>query len=67
MQNIKILILVLLFSLTVACSDEDDKKKTASGDHVWKQQTDTLKASKDAAQKIQQSIDQEQQKLEQNK
>jgi hypothetical protein len=67
MQNIKSLILVLIFSLTVACSDEDDKNKTRTGDHVWKQQTDTIQASKDAAKKIQQSLDQEQQKLDQNK
>lgn len=67
MQNIKFLILALLVSLAVACSDEDDKKKPATGDHVWKQQTDTLQASKDAANKIQQSLDQQQQKLDENK
>jgi outer membrane biogenesis lipoprotein LolB len=67
MQNIKALVLILLVSLTVACSQEDDKNKKVSGDHVWKQQTDTIQASKDAAKKIQQSLDQEQQNLDKNK
>lgn len=67
MQNIKALLLILLFSLSVACSQEEDKNKKVSGDHVWKQQTDTIQASKDAAKKIQQSLDQEQKDLDANK
>ena len=67
MQNINALLLILLFSLSVACSQEEDKNKKVSGDHVWKQQTDTIQASKDAAKKIQQSLDQEQKDLDANK
>ena len=67
MQNLKTLVLILLFSLTVACSQEEDKNKKVGGDHVWKQQTDTIQASKDAAKKIQQSLDKEQQNLDENK
>ena len=38
-----ILAIVISFLLLIACSDdkEKDKNKT-SGDHVWKEQTDTM-------------------------
>ena len=66
MQNIKALVLILLVSLTVACSQDKDDNKKASGDHVWKSQTDTIQTSKDMAKKIQQSLDQEKKDLDAN-
>ena len=53
----------------VACSDDNDKqesKKESSGDHVWKHQTDTLKSAKEMAKKMQESLDQQQEKMNDN-
>ena len=73
MKKIKGLILLTFISGTasmmVACSDDETQQKVqneSSGDHVWKQQTDTLKSAKDMAKKMQQSLDQQQQKMDEN-
>ena len=73
MKKIKRLILLTFFSVTaltmVACSDDETQQKVqneSSADHVWKQQTDTLKASKDAAKKLQQSLDQQQKQMDES-
>lgn len=74
MKKINTLILLVFISsissFLVACSDDKNEEKSekkieqkTSGDHVWKQQTDTLKAAKDAAKKAQESLDEQQQKL----
>ena len=53
-----------------ACSDENQAENTAapekqsSGDHVWKSQTDTIKTTRDAAKKLQDSLNQQQQKID---
>lgn len=74
MKKINTLILLIFISgissLLVACSDdknEEKSEKKSTGDHVWKQQTDTLKAAKDMAKKAQESLDQQQQQLDENK
>jgi len=68
MKKTKILMLVLFSSLSLimtACSD-DKKEQTNEnkGDHVWKQQTDTLKAAREASEKIQKSMDQQQRNID---
>jgi len=70
MKKIKILMLVLFSSVSLimaACSD-DKKEQTNKnkGDHVWKQQTDTLKSAKEMAEKMQKSMDQMQQNIDEN-
>lgn len=55
----------LITGLT-ACTEESDKNEKKSGDHVWKQQTDTLKKSKDVAKQLQDSLNQQQKKLDEN-
>lgn len=73
MGKIKKLILLVLVSsvavMMVACSEEDEQKKSkneATGDHIWKHQTDALKTSKDVAKKLQESMNQQQQKLDES-
>jgi len=56
-------------SLLDACSEDTDSAKSEnkmSGDHVWKQQTDTLKTSKDMAKKLQDSLNQQQKTMQEN-
>ena len=67
MKSIKPILLFFLLSFTVACSDDDDnKKKEITGDHIWKQQTDALKTSKEVAKQVQKSLDQQKKKLDQS-
>ena len=73
MKKIKTLILVAqilgIASLMIACSDDEENKASQTetqGDHIWKHQTDTLKTSKDAAKKLQESLNLQQQKLDEN-
>ena len=50
----------------IACSDHNDeqeRKKESSGDHVWKTQTDALQSAKDMSKKMQESMDQQQEML----
>jgi uncharacterized lipoprotein YehR (DUF1307 family) len=51
--------------LLAACSDDNGSEKE-KGDHVWKQQTDTLQTSKDAAKKLQESLNQQQKQMDEN-
>ena len=51
----------------VACTDHEDKNtqtKETRTDHVWKNQTDTLKTSKDATRKLQESLNQQQKTID---
>lgn len=68
MNTIKTLVLVGLISSTgslmVACSDKEDRNKESTGDHVWKSKTDTIQTSKDAAKKLQEQLNLQQQKLD---
>jgi len=66
MKTMKTLMILGLFSFITACSDNEDSKKEDKGDHVWKQQTDTLKTSKDAAKKLQEQLNRQQQKLDES-
>lgn len=70
MKKINTLILLIFISsistFLVACSDdknEEKSEKKSSGDHVWKQQTDTLKSAKEMSKKMQESLNEQQQKL----
>ena len=67
MTFFKIIIPFFLLSFLIACTDDENKnKKELSGDHIWKEQTDTLKTSKDVAKQLQQSLDQQKQKLDES-
>ena len=73
MKNLKTITLfgfISIFSLFIAsCSDEAEKqtsKKENSGDHVWKTQTDALQSAKDMAKKMQESLNQQQEKMDEN-
>lgn len=62
---------ILISGLVVTgCSDDPDNddsaKNEARGDHVWKSQTDTLKTAKEMTKKMQESLKQQQQTLEEN-
>ena len=59
-------LLIVITSFMVACSEDNDSDNK-KGDHVWKQQTDTIQQSKDAAKKLQESLKQQQEKMEQSK
>lgn len=71
MTKFKQIIFISFFSIfTLAlssCSDDkqsETKKEEIRGDHVWKNQTDALKSAKEKAKKMQQSIKQQQQTLD---
>jgi len=73
MKNLNNIILVILISalssVLTACSEENStniSKKETNAEHVWKQQTDTLKTSKDVAKKLQDSLNQQQKKLDES-
>ena len=70
MKKIKTVFLLALISglasVMVACSDDESPKKDknkSSGDHVWKHQTDALKSAKEMSKKLQKSLDEQQQNL----
>lgn len=70
MNAIKIWVLAGVISSMAACSDNNDNqagKKEASGEHIWKHQTDALKTSKDAAKQLQDNLNLQQQNIEENK
>ena len=55
-------------SLT-ACSDDSERsgnKTESTGDHVWKTQTDALQSAKDMAKKMQESLNQQQENMDDN-
>ena len=70
MYNLKsILSLIFTASLAaglVACSEENNKDEAKSGDHIWKHQTDTLQTSKDVAKQLQDSLNQQQNNMDEN-
>ncbi len=57
----------LLITFIAGCSDEQENdNKKAERDHVWKNQTDALKSAKEMSRKMQKSLSQQQQTLEEN-
>lgn len=72
MKNLKLLTLLLSISLSlISCSDADDSEKSSSkaetkSDHVWKTQTDALQSAKDMAEKMNESLKQQQEKMDEN-
>ena len=70
MKNIKTFILLGFIStialLLTACSNDSEEsvnKKESTGDHVWKTQTDALQSAKDMSKKMQESMVQQQETL----
>ena len=70
MKNLKTVIFLGVISISAqflgACSDDTEKpasKAESTGDHVWKTQTDTLKSAKDMAKKMQESLKQQEQNM----
>lgn len=60
-----LILIASIATLLLSCS-EDTKSEKEKADHVWKQQTDTLKTSKDVAKKLQDSLNQQQQQMDEN-
>ena len=62
--------LTLIISiLLTACSDDAEQPATeaeATGDHVWKTQTDALQSAKDITKKMQESMKQQQKNMDEN-
>lgn len=70
MRNIKTIIFLGFISTMAlflgACSDDAEKpasKAESTGDHVWKSQTDALKSAKDMAKKMQESLKQQEENM----
>ena len=64
-----VLAFIFAASLAVAlvgCSDDNDKNEAKSGDHIWKHQTDALQTSKDVANQLQDSLNQQQKTMDEN-
>ena len=54
-------------ALLTACSDDTGQPATeaeATGDHIWKTQTDALQSAKDMTKKMQESIKQQQENMD---
>lgn len=51
---------VLLCAVLASCSGED----SSSGDHVWKEQTDTIDRAKDAEKKMMDAVQLQKQAIE---
>lgn len=73
MKNIKSTVLLgfiaIMALVTSACTEKTEQasdKKDASGDHVWKTQTDALQSAKDMADEMQKSLKQQQEKMNEN-
>jgi len=73
MKSIKLFIfhglMLTMITILPACSDDNNEKeanKKDSGDHVWKHQTDALKSAKDMAKKMQESLNQQKDNLDDN-
>lgn len=69
MATVKTALIVFFLSIfMLACSDRADEntneKKLA--DHIWKQQTDALKSAKEVAGKLEESLKQQQQKMDES-
>lgn len=56
----------LILSMS-ACNDKADENTVkANGDHVWQTQTDALQTAKDMAKKMQESLDLQKEKMDEN-
>jgi len=60
-----IILMAIMGLFLTACSD-DKNQEQGQNNHIWKHQTDTLQTSKDAAKKLQESLNLQQQKLDEN-
>ncbi|TNG01271.1 MAG: hypothetical protein EP297_02670 [Gammaproteobacteria bacterium] len=56
----ELVVLLCAVSLLTGCSGDEPEK----GDHVWKEQTDTLERAKGVEQTIQNTFDQNRKKLD---
>jgi len=57
----------LLSLVMTACNDKIDKNvEKEKIDSIWKTQTDALQSAKDTAKKLQQNLNQQQEKLDEN-
>lgn len=53
----------------MACNDSNNEtaeKQNEQADHVWKTQTDALQSAKDMAKQMQESLNQQQEKMDEN-
>jgi len=69
MATFKTMIFVFFLSSSMlACSDNTDKNTSEKKqtDHVWKQQTDALKSAKEVAGKLEKSLKQHKQKMDES-
>ena len=64
MSRIFSIALLLLLPLFLAACGGDDVEEPASGQHVWKEQTDTLKQAEQAAADLNESLQLKQQQLQ---
>ena len=68
MNNFKYAVLLLFFSsMLLSCSEDSEKassKSNRAAEHIWKQQTDALKSAEDVAKQLQQSLNQQKEKLD---
>lgn len=62
MKTLKLIFLISIIPLLASCSDSSDNK--ASGDHVWKEQTDTIDKAKEVEAAIQKSFDLQKEAIE---
>lgn len=64
----KIILLGFVSSLAltmIACSDNSEETaEKPNGDHVWKTQTNALQSAKDMANKMEESLKQQQEKMD---
>lgn len=63
--KVSIILVASMALFLTACSD-DKNQEQGKNDHVWKNQTDALQTSKDTAKKLQESLNLQQQKLDEN-
>ena len=47
------IVILILFTFVIACSSDNE----SSGDHVWKEQTDTIKKAEEVEAKILKSVE----------
>ena len=62
MKTLKLIFLISIIPFLASCTDSSDSK--TSGDHVWKEQTDTIDKAKEAEAAIQKSFDLQKEAIE---
>ena len=61
-MHIKNFLIVILAGLLIACSEDDSG--SGSGDHVWKDQVDTMDRAREAEQKMLEAVELKKQAVE---